>query len=93
MAILCECSNPEPGKREFLWFCPGCKCGHAFETPRWTWNGSFDKPTFSPSLLYERVIRNDKEVRCHTYVRDGMIQFLSDCTHEFAGKTVPLPEF
>lgn len=29
---------------------------------------------------------------CHSFVRDGMIQFLGDCTHEFAGQTVPLPE-
>jgi len=29
---------------------------------------------------------------CHSFVRDGMIQFLGDCTHELAGKTVPLPE-
>jgi len=30
---------------------------------------------------------------CHSFVTDGMIQFLGDSTHELAGKTVPLPEF
>jgi hypothetical protein len=29
---------------------------------------------------------------CHSFVREGMIQFLSDCTHELAGQTVELPE-
>ena len=29
--------------------------------------------------------------RCHSFVRDGQIQFLGDSTHELAGKTVPLP--
>lgn len=29
---------------------------------------------------------------CHSFVTDGMIQFLSDCTHALAGHTVPLPE-
>lgn len=29
---------------------------------------------------------------CHSYVRDGRIEFLSDCTHALAGKTVELPE-
>ncbi len=29
---------------------------------------------------------------CHSFVRDGKIQFLSDCTHELAGQTVELPE-
>lgn len=30
---------------------------------------------------------------CHSFVRDGQIQFLGDCTHALAGKTVALPEF
>ncbi len=29
---------------------------------------------------------------CHLYLTDGYLQFLSDCTHELAGKIVPLPE-
>lgn len=29
--------------------------------------------------------------RCHSFVRDGQIQFLADCTHALAGQTVPLP--
>lgn len=29
---------------------------------------------------------------CHSFVVDGKIQFLSDCTHELAGQTVELPE-
>lgn len=28
--------------------------------------------------------------RCHSYVTNGKIQYLSDCTHELAGKTVDL---
>lgn len=31
-------------------------------------------------------------VVCHSFVRDGMIEFLSDCTHALAGKTLPLPD-
>jgi len=30
---------------------------------------------------------------CHTFVTDGQIQYLSDCTHGLAGQTVPLPAF
>ena len=29
--------------------------------------------------------------RCHSFVRDGQIQFLPDSTHELAGRTVALP--
>ena len=28
---------------------------------------------------------------CHSFVRDGQIQFLGDCTHALAGQTVPIP--
>lgn len=31
--------------------------------------------------------------RCHSYVRDGNIIFLTDCTHALVGQTVPLPPF
>lgn len=30
---------------------------------------------------------------CHSFVTDGNIQFLSDCTHSLAGQTVPLKPF
>jgi hypothetical protein len=30
---------------------------------------------------------------CHSFVTDGRIQFLGDCTHALAGKTVDLPDF
>lgn len=30
---------------------------------------------------------------CHSFVTNGLIQFLSDCTHALAGQTVPLPDF
>src|SRR5690348_8288385 len=28
--------------------------------------------------------------RCHSFLRDGMWQFLSDCSHALAGQTVPM---
>ncbi len=31
--------------------------------------------------------------RCHSFVRDGAIQFLDDCSHALAGQTVDLPDF
>lgn len=30
---------------------------------------------------------------CHSHIKDGAIQYLSDCTHAMAGQTVPLPDF
>jgi hypothetical protein len=31
--------------------------------------------------------------RCHSYVENGIISFLQDCTHDLAGYKVPLPDF
>lgn len=60
---------------------------------QWEWNGNVDRPTFNPSLLVREYGPNDEVVRvCHSYVKEGRIEFLSDCTHELAGKVVDLPE-
>jgi hypothetical protein len=71
----------------------------------WTFNNDVEKPTLSPSILakstvpitdeqHAAIMRGEKvtpiDVVCHSFVRNGNIEFLSDCTHEFAGKTVPL---
>lgn len=78
----------------YIFYCPGCKEDHLFtvnsSNPQhnWTFNGSEDSPTFSPSLLYP-----SKEIRCHLFLRDGKIQYLSDCGHELAGKTIDCPDF
>jgi len=57
-------------------------------TKCWTWNGSLDKPDLKPSLLTKTGYK--LEVICHSFVNDGKVKFLSDCTHEFAGKTMDL---
>lgn len=83
------------GSRDYWFDCPGCGWDHAFRVggnagrPQWEWNGSFDKPTFTPSLLCNK---DHPASRCHSYVTDGRIQFLSDCWHSLAGQTVDLPE-
>jgi hypothetical protein len=46
--------------------------------------------TFSPSLLCNQ---HHAQSRCHLFVRDGRIEFLSDCHHELAGKTVEIPDW
>jgi hypothetical protein len=76
--------------------------------PRWGFNGDHDRPTFTPSILVTGVqpITDDERARllsgehvpprpfvCHSFVTDGQIQFLGDCTHGLAGQTVPLPAF
>lgn len=77
--------------------------------PRWGWNGDVEKPTFTPSILvrgtvpmtdqqheaYERegMLPTPVKLICHSFVTDGKIQFLSDCTHQLAGQTVEIPDW
>lgn len=75
-------------KEQYHIFCPGCKYIHAMSPEIHTFNGDFDKPTFSPSLLCNW----DPEKVCHSFIREGFIQFLMDCSHSLKGQTVELPE-
>jgi len=74
--------------------CPACNAEHEFDD-RWVFNGDYDKPTFRPSMNW--VVRNDEGknliAKCHSWVTDGKIQFLSDCSHEMKNQTVELTNF
>jgi hypothetical protein len=78
-------------------WCPGCGGTHVVTlnrtdgSPMWSWDGNVEAPTFSPSIL---VTGGDHDKsRCHSFVRAGKIEFLSDCTHALAGKTVDIPDW
>lgn len=80
--------------RAWLWHCPGCDGVHQCDD-RWAWNGSKVAPTFRASVLV-RMLEQDgvtERERCHSYVTDGRIAFLSDCTHELKGQEVELPDW
>lgn len=80
--------------------CPGCGCAHmvVVGTPNgWGWNGDLARPTFTPSVLvhsHPTLDENDQPAttpQCHSFVTDGQIAYLGDCTHELVGQTVDLP--
>jgi hypothetical protein len=97
----------------YIFFCPGCESRHNIGEG-WTFNGDYERPTFTPSVLvrsghyteghqvdtcwctYNAAHPDDPApfacFVCHSYVTDGKIQFLSDCTHALAGQTVDLPD-
>jgi hypothetical protein len=81
---------------DFSFHCPGCNCDHDVWTTAvnssnaiWQFNGDLEKPTITPSI---RVQWGNGNI-CHSHITDGKIQFLTDSTHELAGKTVELPDF
>lgn len=101
MARLTPCKTQDGRLLGYMFECPGCRQWHVVYTTderengghKWAFNGDVNRPTFSPSLLVWRD-HGPAEVqfRCHSFIRDGRVQFLSDCTHALAGQTVDLPE-
>jgi hypothetical protein len=58
----------------------------------WTFNGDLERPTFSPSIKVTSK-NKDQEIVCHSFVTDGQINFLNDCTAHPLRGLHPLPEF
>lgn len=83
-------------------YCPGCDEIHVIRTAStpgenalvWSFNGDIEQPTFTPSLLNTRE-SDDKYQRhvCHCFIRGGRWEFLSDCTHQLAGQSLPLVKY
>jgi hypothetical protein len=92
--VVHSVANPGPNSAKYLIQCPGCNCCHGWND-KWGFDGNMDSPTVSPSLLVRGLplYKNNELVHegiCHSFIRNGQISFLSDCTHSLAGQTVPL---
>lgn len=83
--------------------CPGCEMLHAVRVraraggalagdgPVWTWNDSLEAPTCSPSVLVRWEAGEPRRPACcHFFLRAGRLEFLGDCTHALAGRTIEL---
>lgn len=86
--------------------CPGCKGHHSIpvligkkEDKVWEWNGNLVKPTTAPSVKhfypdsYYKEHPGLAQFCCHYFIRDGVIDYCDDCTHELKGQKLPLPTF
>lgn len=78
------------GEHGIVFFCPACKTTHGIKIGNngWQWNENNENPTFTPSLL---SVAGD--LRCHCFVKDGVIEYLNDSTHDMRGQHVPIPDF
>lgn len=98
MAKVERATNEDETEIGYEFSCPGCGLQHEIRTqtrtpgqPVWTFNGDLSRPTFHPSIDV-RFNQDGAEAHCHSFVTDGRIQFLNDCTHALVGKTVELPD-
>lgn len=82
--------------------CPACGFEHNFSVDlvghgkwpkghaQWTFDGNYASPTFSPSMLANKAGVEPKFPICHSHVKNGVWEFLADCTHDMAGQHVPM---
>lgn len=78
---------------KMLFMCPGCNELHAIDAT-WSFNGDLNKPTIRPSVLVRGWLNKSiPSGTCHSFITDGNIEFLHDCSHNLRGKTVELPVF
>ena len=99
---MTKIAKTEDGR--ILFYCNGCENLHGVDN-KWDFNGDFEKPTINPSILvtgtrhltdeeYQAILSGkeigDKSFVCHSFVRYGKIQYLSDSTHHLAGQAVDL---
>lgn len=88
------CKHMKYGEKDAIIFdCPGCGHAHLVTTGpgNWKFNGDMKKPTINPSIKAEWEWGEERHKKvCHSFVENGNIKFLNDCTHHLAGKTVKL---
>ena len=88
-------------------WCPGCEVlvdgeaqrglhmlpvsGDSNGKPMWSWNGDLESVTLEPSILTRTTWAGVEHI-CHSFLRNGVFEFLGDCTHTLVGQRVPLPD-
>ena len=84
----------DSGHKKYAFQCPACGKEHVINDT-WEYNNDPSNPTISPSILATGYHREygGKDYRCHSYVKNGSIEFLGDCTHNLKNQTVELPEY
>ena len=85
-----------------MFVCPGCdRDGHGGlhmlpvntkdKSPSWEFDGNVNAPTLSPSILTKTENASGLFI-CHSFLRNGVFEFLNDSTHHLAGQRVPIPD-
>jgi hypothetical protein len=75
-----------------LFWCPGCDMNHGINNT-WQITGTAENPTIKPSILTKWDTGEEHTIHvCHMFITNGKIQYLPDCTHSMANKTIDMVE-
>lgn len=103
MSVMTAIDGDHTSTSYWMW-CPACDDAVRISNA-WDWNGSLEKPTFSPSIKTTGVqwattdgfhkkghprVATGKQTVCHSYLTNGIWHFLGDCTHEHANEEMAM---
>lgn len=108
VAIIRTVQDGDARYEAILFWCPGCEVmddrgrmhgglhmlpvlGNPGKRPIWTLTGTMERPTLAPSIK-TTMHHGDDSFVCHSFLRNGVFEFLDDCTHRLVGEKVPMPE-
>jgi hypothetical protein len=80
---------------KYIFFCPGCSTNHLINTNRFLGQpchkltGPLSRPTVRASILSIGDEQLGKP-HCHSFITEGRITFMQDCTHRLAGQTIDM---
>jgi hypothetical protein len=77
---------------QFHYWCEGCGYEHAFALKADGGHHHFNMDLNLPTVLPSLVQNSTPGRMCHSFIKDGVIQYLNDCWHHLAGKTVELTD-
>lgn len=92
LSFICPgCSFGGPEHYEGLHSLPVNDSAKRIGRPCWEWNGDLEFPTLRPSIL-SHGSDDGTYPTCHSWLTDGVFDFLSDSTHPFAGFKIIIPD-
>ena len=81
---------------KFICYCAACNDVHHFYTLKpnslglvWYFDKCLDEPSFYPDI---KIYHADGRI-CHSVIVSGNVIYSNKSTHDFAGKTMALPDF
>jgi len=81
-------TDSETSEKSWWVWCPACLDFHIFDK-RWKMTGTEESLTFDGSMLVQGN-RHGEDFVCHSFLRDGVWDFLGDCTHDMKSKKIPM---
>lgn len=77
--------SPDEDKDLIMYWCEACGHKHVFSDKVHSFNGDFNLPTVTPSLMH--VTGNEQ---CHSVIVHGIIHYQDDCTHAYKNQQMLL---